>query len=79
MLTRFHVHLASINDPIVIIQRALEEEQEAERATQEIAAGNGTKISKPAAAKEEDGRRKRKGRHQQLLEEWDDLATEERL
>ncbi|CAM9212399.1 unnamed protein product, partial [Ascophyllum nodosum] len=29
--------------------------------------------------KAEDGRRKRKGRHQQILEEWDDLANEERL
>lgn len=44
-----------------------------------MAAGGGAKTPKSAAAKAEDGRRKRKGRHQQILEEWDELATEERL
>lgn len=29
--------------------------------------------------KKEDAKRKRKGRHQQILEEWEDLAAEERL
>ncbi|CAM9855457.1 unnamed protein product, partial [Laminaria digitata] len=58
-------------------QRAIEEEEEAQRAAAELAAGGGKE--KSAGAKDEDGRRKRKGRHQQLLEEWDDLANEERL
>ncbi|CAM9310364.1 unnamed protein product, partial [Scytosiphon promiscuus] len=58
-------------------QRAIEEEEEAQRVKAEIAAGGGK--GKNASAKEEDGRRKRKGRHQQILEEWDDLANEERL
>lgn len=43
----------------------------------EIAAGGGK--GKNADNKDDDGRRKRKGRHQQILEEWDDLANEERL
>ncbi|CAM9386611.1 unnamed protein product, partial [Ectocarpus sp. 4 AP-2014] len=57
-------------------QRAIEEEEEARRAEKELAAGGG---KSNASGKEEGGKRKRKGRHQQLLEEWDDLANEERL
>eukprot|EP00903_Cladosiphon_okamuranus_P022636 g20831.t1 len=58
-------------------QRAIEDEEEEARRLKEELAGWGK--GKNAAAKEEDGRRKRKGRHQKLLEEWDDLANEERL
>lgn len=63
--------------PLALIQRAEKEKQEEARRLKEELAGGGK--GKHAALKEEDGRRKRKGRHQQLLEEWDDLANEERL
>lgn len=56
----------------------MREEQEAQRAAEGAADSGGN--GKPAMLKkEEEGRRKRKGRHQQILEEWDDLANEERL
>ncbi len=42
-------------------------------------AGGGKGKGANTKEKEESGRRKRKGRHQQLLEEWEDLANEERL
>lgn len=56
----------------------MKEEQEAQRAAEGII-GSGSNEKPGALKKEEDGRRKRKGRHQQILEEWDDLANEERL
>lgn len=59
-------------------QLAMREEQEAQRAAEGVIGSGGN--GKPATLKkEEEGRRKRKGRHQQILEEWDDLANEERL
>ncbi|CAM9509035.1 unnamed protein product, partial [Choristocarpus tenellus] len=61
-------------------KRQEEEEKEAadlKKREEEVASG-GT-VGNRAIREEEEVRRKRKGRHQQILEEWDDLAKEERL
>lgn len=60
------------------LQRAEANEEANKQAAKNMAA-EGQKSGSSAASKKEEGRRKRKGRHQQILEEWEDLATEERL
>ncbi|CAM9898290.1 unnamed protein product, partial [Discosporangium mesarthrocarpum] len=65
------------------ITRQQEENKQAEEEQAKKLAQGETHAKPPQGAGasnvEDHGKRKRKGRHQQLLEEWDELAKEERL
>ncbi|KAH8064108.1 helicase [Aureococcus anophagefferens] len=63
-------------------QKRYAAEQETRKQKREelrAAAAGGDAPPKKPAAKRDDGPRKRKGQHAKIMDEWDDLAAEERL
>ena len=63
-------------------QKRYAAEQETRKQKREelrAAAADGDAPPKKPAAKRDDGPRKRKGQHAKIMDEWDDLAAEERL